>query len=201
MLKKSKTAQGLQITLGNALSGIPLSPNQWTMLAILLAFLGFLALVYRQMPLAIPLFALALLIDAIDGAIAREKGAVTKKGAFIDGVSDRVVEMLMLVGLMFYSIPDVFISSIIWLSLLFFMGSCMTSFVKAYSDHTRAISHKQAMKMSGLFERSERVVLILLAIMLVAISPIYSAYLIIAGVILSSITVAQRIRYVLNTKS
>lgn len=198
MLKKSGKAKELQITLGKALSGIPLSPNQWTILSLLFAFFGFMALIYRDMLFAIPLFAISLLIDAIDGAIARARGAATKKGAFLDGVSDRIVEMLMLVGLMFYGLPDVFISSIIWLSLLLFIGSGLTSFVKAYGDHTGAITHEKAVKMGGILERTERVTLILMVMILALIHPTYATYVIILGVVLSCITVIQRISCVLR---
>jgi len=201
MLKGSRKAEKLQISIGKALLAIPLSPNQWTILSLFFAFFGFITLIYREMLFAIPLFAVSLLIDAVDGAIARASGAVTKKGAFLDGVSDRIVEMLMLLGLMLYGLPDVFIQSVIWLALLLFIGSGMTSFVKAYCDHTGAITHEKAVKMGGLFERSERVTLILMAMILTLVNPIYSTYVIIAGVALSSITVVQRIYYVLSTSS
>ena len=72
-------------------------------------------------------FLLAFVVDALDGAAARALGKTTKKGAFLDGVVDRLVEgmALLVVGFMGY-----------WMEafLLFMFGSCLTSFLKAYGE-------------------------------------------------------------------
>ena len=99
--------------------GLPGEPIYYTFLSLLFGGMGLLL-----HPL---FFGLALLMDVIDGAVARAHRLSTPKGAVMDGISDRVVDFLMVLKLIPYTCSPVL------LGLCFF--SCFTSYVPAYFHH------------------------------------------------------------------
>jgi len=193
----ARRLDGIERAVGRGFSRIPLTPNQWTVLSLVLAVAGFaISMVYRNLAQSLILFFAAFLTDYIDGAVARYRGKTTKLGAYIDGVSDRFVEAFIIISLMFYDIPDIFIDSKIALAgLLFF--STMTSYVRAYADHRKIITDDNKLrKMGGLLERFERVLILLISI---SVSLYYGmaivSYAVLILIVLSAVTVAERILY------
>lgn len=82
--------------LVNPLVRIKVNPNFVTLLAIPFG-LGYIVLIDSWWaPL---LLALSLLLDGIDGSIAIMRGRITKFGAALDAVVDRIVEILWIIGL------------------------------------------------------------------------------------------------------
>ena len=199
MLKQNEKSRSIQMKIGGILSAIPLSPNQWTIISLIVAVIAAYFIITGELIYGLVLFVLAGLLDLIDGAVARARNEATKLGGFLDGISDRLVEALFLFSMMFYPLPDVFIDSKIWLALLIFLGTCMPSFVRAYADHNQAINHEKAKAMGGIFERSERIILIVLGMVLgIFFSMEYFVYAVILAVILSAVTVIQRIYIVMK---
>lgn len=196
----SEFAEQTSIRIGLLFSRIPLTPNQWTILSILPAIVGFFALVNGEMALAIALFAFSALIDAIDGGVARVTRAVTNLGAYLDGIFDRIIEGLLLFGLMFSGfVSDYYLPSYAWLALLLFAGTVFTSYARAYADHRKALTdEKKLRRMSGLLERPERLILVFAGMVLWFVQPIYLTYAIAAAAVLSCITVLQRILFVVK---
>ncbi len=168
MLKGSKKAAKLQDAMGSALAHVPLSANAWTLLAFFAGLCGFGSLYYQNLGLGMAFFTLSFALDAIDGAVARAKKQASAKGAFLDGTLDRFTEFFLLLGLMFYPFPAFILPASFWLLMVLFFGTCMTSFVKAYAEHSGALSHEQAMRLPGILERPERAAT-LLAAMLVSL--------------------------------
>ncbi|NOR85077.1 CDP-alcohol phosphatidyltransferase family protein [archaeon] len=201
MLKKyaPKFSKNIKSFLGRIFSKIPISPNSWTFLSLLFAIFGFYALYSKNLLVGIILFSISGLIDAIDGAVAQHQNKKTHLGAYLDGIIDRIVEALLLIGLMFFEIPEFYIPGYIWLTLLLFFGSAMTSFAKAYADHQKVIPTIKIEKMDGLLERAERIILIITGMIFGYIkTPEYITYFIIIAVILSIITFTQRINYTIK---
>jgi phosphatidylglycerophosphate synthase len=202
MLKASGSMGNASIKLGIYFSKIGLSPNAWTVLALLPAFFGFLALAYNQLLAGAVLFILSGLIDAVDGAVARVTGAVTNLGAFLDGIIDRYVEMLLYLGLLIFLqnnyVPELLIPHIYWIAILIF-GALMPTFVRAYADHRNVVTDPREHRlMGGLVERAERMVLILLAMLLGYFNTAFLIYLIAVTAVLSHFTALQRILYVVR---
>ncbi len=124
------------------------SPNLVTVLGLAISFLAPpLALVA---PYAVPIvIALSSYMDAIDGAIARLTGRVSRRGAFLDSFSDRVEELMYAIALGIMGIPMVAIAIFI-----------ATSYLISY---LRALGELRGIKMEGigLFERGERILVVL----------------------------------------
>jgi phosphatidylglycerophosphate synthase len=196
MLKSSGLSKGVSGFLGRIFRWVPLSPNAVTLIAVLFSIAGFVAFLYSELVVGFALFVLAFLLDAVDGAIARVKGLVSKKGAFLDGISDRLVEFFLILAL--FVVAADLTTQLLLLAILFF-GTCMTSFVKAYSEHSGLLDNETAKRMPGLLERAERSILLVLNLVLVVFG-FGSWVLPLLGLIalLSFITFVQRIWFVIK---
>jgi len=204
--KHADFAEQVGVKLGVLFSKIPLTPNQWTVLSIIPAIAGFLALaVYQDVGIALLMFLLSALLDAVDGGVARVTGAVTNLGAYLDGMVDRLVESLLLIGLMFVPLPptEAFgytIPMYLWLVVLLFFGSGMVSYARAYADHRKVVtSEKKLRMMGGVLERAERLILILAGMVLyLAVGPMWLSFVIVAAALLSVLTLFQRVWFVVK---
>ncbi|MDM7940029.1 MAG: CDP-alcohol phosphatidyltransferase family protein [Methanothrix sp.] len=148
--------------LVKCLAVLGLSPNAWTLLSLAPAVGGLVALLQHHLAAALALFVLSGFIDMVDGAVARATSQATVRGAYIDGVVDRYVELLLYLGLLFYLGPGEFmgLQRDAWFMLLVF-GALMTSFSRAYADHRGVVKDPRELKrMGGLLERGERLILL-----------------------------------------
>jgi len=179
------------------LSRLGLSPNAWTALALAVAIGGFFALVGHRLLLGLLLFLISGALDMVDGAVARTTGRASAEGAFLDGVLDRYVEALLILGIFFYLGPETsfFIPIGAWIAILIF-GAVMTSFVRAYADHRGLVKDQRvlAKDMGGLLERAERLTLIysgMVGALLFGNGWLLGA--IVLAAVLSNLTAVQRI--------
>ncbi len=202
MLKQNQSSKGIQERVGQFLVFVPLRPNQWTMLALVLAAMGAFAIaLMHDLFLGLILFLVGGALDMVDGAVARARNEATKFGGFLDGVSDRFMEALFLFSFMFYPLPEILIEPKIWLAALIFLGTCMPSYIRSYSEHHGVLTKEKAKEMGGFFERSERIILITLGLAAgIIFSMEYFVGAIILAVALSAITVLQRIAYVMHNR-
>lgn len=201
MLKESKTSRGIQGKIGSVLAVIPLSPNQWTVLALLVALIAAGAIISQNLYLGLILFVIAGLLDAVDGAVARARNEATKFGAFLDGVSDRLMEFFFLFAFLFYPLPAIYLDAKIWIAALIFFGTCMPAYVRAYAGFNGVISQEKAKAMGGIFERSERVLLLAFGLAAgILVSMDYFVYAIIFATALSFLTLFQRIFYIYSAR-
>ena len=170
-------------------------------MSLVFAFAGLCNIVFfKTLPESLVLFLFAVYMDYVDGVLARYTNSVSARGAYLDGISDRFVEAMIIVSLMLYGIPDIFVSSNILLLLLLFFGTTMTSYVRVYADHKKLVTDKnELVRMGGLLERFERVSLLLLSMFLSLVYGVHIiSYMVIVLIVLSSITVFQRINYSLT---
>jgi CDP-diacylglycerol--glycerol-3-phosphate 3-phosphatidyltransferase len=88
-------------------------------------------------------------IDALDGTMARLRGEATDWGAFVDSVSDRYSELIVLGGLLYYfATIDEHILSVVTFAAA--AGSVLVSYVKARAE-AQSFSARE-----GLLTRAER---------------------------------------------
>lgn len=175
-----------------------LHPIAWSVLSLPFAFAGMLFLGRGDLIPGLVMFLGAGAMDVIDGAVARATSTVTLLGAYIDGVLDRYVELMLILGLVFYIGDRINLRISLFFSLLIF-GSLMTSFVRAYADHRGLVRDQEALRrMGGLLERAERLILLYACI----IAGLYSIDLLMVlltiTALLANLTVIQRIILILN---
>lgn len=112
---------------------IAMTPNQITVLRILLAFLAvaLFAAVHSSagaLPalglIALILIVLAISLDAVDGYVARRKRLATPLGAKFDILGDRIIENLFLT----YFAVSGLIS--VWVPVVFFVRGISTDFIR-----------------------------------------------------------------------
>ena len=193
-----KFAKKISYHTGKLFSKIPITPVEWTLLSIVPAVFGVFFLYVHDLATGLVLFVLAGAMDLIDGAVARETGKVTRIGAFLDGVTDRFVEFLMIIGLYLYGIPAFWIPGELWLIILLSAGTFMTSFVTAYADHKKVVFKEELWLIGGILARPERLIVIYASMLAGIYNPIYLTTAIAVGAILAVVTVMQRIQFVLK---
>ena len=82
-------------------SKLPLSPNAWTGMGLVLSIINLYFMVKMDFLSATIIFAFAALIDMIDGSVARIRKRVTNLGGYLDSVTDRAVEFVIIMGLIY----------------------------------------------------------------------------------------------------
>ena len=130
---------------------------------------------------------LAITFDALDGAVARMSGGVTRFGAYLDSVVDRYTDMLLMFGLLFYVLayfeqPQ----RPVWLAIwcLATAGTVATSYARARAENVIPGCE------IGFLERPERTVGIIVG--LVA-GNVHASLIVVA--VLGNVIAAQRIYY------
>ncbi len=186
--EKLKLIKKLESAAAKIFVKLPFSPNFYTSLSILFALFG-LILVYSQyILLALMFYLIALSLDFIDGAVARAKKMVSKKGAYLDTILDRWVEIIILLSFLFLPLPEFIFPPAIWIFLLM-AGSLMTTYTKAAAKEKDVV--KKEIR-GGILERGERTCGIMLALFLYRVDAFYSVLVISILAILSLITSLQR---------
>ncbi len=181
----------LSVKIGILFSKLRLTPNQWTLLTLVPTIAALYFLVKENFLLAALLFLVAAFIDIIDGSVARVTGQVTKFGAYLDTIVDRYVEGIIVVGLLFVSLPTLLLPAYVWLFAYFF-GSMMTTYAKAAAKEKELVENELR---GGLLERAERLALLFVGLALAYFSKTYLVYIIILVALLSNISALQRIYY------
>jgi archaetidylinositol phosphate synthase len=180
--------------LGFASTG--LSANFWTCVGLALAFASAGAYASANEIFDIPRWIAAIaggvlllvsgFFDIVDGAVARVTKQTSKKGAFLDSISDKIAEVAIFAGIAFGGLANpVWVMAALGLSLL-------VSYTRA-----RAESLGVELKGIGIGERAERM-LILAIIGMIPFAPELSFggqvnWAIIIVSIVAGITLIQRI--------
>ena len=194
----------IEIKTGEFFSKLGLTPNQYTLISLFFAILDFYFLIKNpstakggdermfidiDLILALIFFLLATILDFIDGAVARFTQKATKKGAYLDTISDRYIEGIILLGFLFLPLADFLLPAKVWIFLALF-GSFLTTYSKAAAKEKEMVTEELK---KGLLGRGERVILIFLAMLLGIFNLSFVIYPIIILAIFSNITAFQRI--------
>ena len=181
----------IEVAVGRFFSLFPVSPNQYTLISLLFAFIALYFLIRQNLILALVFFLIAGFLDFVDGAVARYKNISTKIGAYLDTIVDRYVEGLLLLGMLFLPLPEILLPGYIWVFLILF-GAIITTYAKAAAKEKELVSHELK---GGLLSRGERITLLLIALILGIAEPsltlMTSSLILIA--LLANFTAIQRI--------
>jgi archaetidylinositol phosphate synthase len=178
--------------IGEGFASTGLSANFWTGLGLAISILtaivyssnAFLDLDWTPWNFAAVLGGIFLLIsgffDIVDGSVARITKQISKKGAFLDSVFDKISEVIVFGGIALGQLADSF-----W--CLVALGlSLLVSYTRA-----RAESLGGKLKGIGIGERAERLLLIAIIGMIPVREAMQWAMIIVS--IVAGITLAQRV--------
>jgi archaetidylinositol phosphate synthase len=132
-----------------------------------------------------PLLMLASgLLDALDGALARQYGEATKFGGFFDSLLDRYADSIILCGIILGELTEVS-----W-GLAALIGSLLVSYARS-----RAEAAGIKMESVGLFERAERIVLLAVVSLISYVWLDALSWGVLLLAVLTNLTVIQRAVY------
>ena len=170
--------------LGRFFLGLGMTPNMMTALGLAGNFVGAYFISQGKLVLGGWVVLIMTPIDALDGTMARLRGDPSDFGAFVDSVSDRYAEMVILGGLMYhYAMQGNALGST--LAFAAAAGSILVSYVKARAE---SLSYEAKV---GLLTRMERY--LVLAPLLVLNQPIIALWIL---AVLANFTAVQRIWFV-----
>ena len=167
-------------TIGKIFASTGISPNVWTAVGLVFAFIS--SLVYGiSLEFSLILGGILILIsgffDIVDGQVARYANKISKSGGFLDSIFDKIAEVAIFFGILLGGYADPY------LVILAISLSLLVSYTRAKAD-TLGIK----LQGIGIGERAER----LLVIAIVGMLGFMEAAIIIV-IIIAAITLVQRI--------
>ncbi|MFA6375836.1 MAG: CDP-alcohol phosphatidyltransferase family protein [Candidatus Paceibacterota bacterium] len=186
----------VEIKIANIFAIFPITPNQYTAISIIFALVCAYQLFVGGYWLALAFFVLAAGMDFVDGAVARKKNLSSPRGAYWDTVADRYVEVILLFGMLFVGLPDLYLPGFAWVFLALF-GSIMTTYAKAAAKEKGLLDVELK---GGLMSRGERLIFLVAILVFLNYSKIFAIHLFVLLSILVNITALQRIAKALSGK-
>lgn len=184
-LKARKKAAPLLEPIAQGLNKIRVTSTMVTIVGLLLTIAGSVLIATGYLWHGALVAAVGVLLDALDGPLARIQGKEGLKGAFLDTMSDRFGEIAVFVGLAVYLREDPVGLILCILTLAF---SLLTPYIRAKAESWGAEGQ------GGLMGRAERMILIIAGTFIAGFWEPILIPLLWVMVILTGLTVAQRIR-------
>ena len=156
-----------------------------TLIGLVITIAGALLVAFGYLSAGALVVLLGVSLDTLDGPRARATGTASLRGAFLDTMSDRLGEVAVWVGLAVYLREE---PGWLVLCLLALAFSLLTPYVRAKAESWGAEGR------GGWMGRAERMILAVVGIFFAGFwTPILYAMLVVF-VVLSALTVAQRVR-------
>ena len=162
-----------------------INPNIVTVISPFIAILAAYGFANNMLILGCIAILLSGFLDVVDGAVARYHNRASKFGAFLDSTMDRFADAIIYIGIIFGGYCDWFVG------VLAIHSAITVSYVRARAE-------SQGVDCSvGIAERAVRMIILMIgALVGYFASDVYFTYIIYILVILSYITVGQRILHV-----
>ena len=184
-LKARKKAAPILEPIARGLGRIGMTPLMVTILGLATTIAGAVMIAEGLLAWGAAVAGFGVVLDALDGPLARYKGTASDRGAFIDTMSDRFGEIAVWVGLGVYLRDD---SMALILTLVALAFSLLVPYVRAKAESWGAEGR------GGWMGRAERMILALVGIFVAGFWPDVMIPMLWAFVVLTGLTVAQRIR-------
>lgn len=125
--------KGLLDASGSFLNRIGIAPNTVTVIGLIGHLAGAVFLARGQLRIGGFILLFLAPVDALDGAMARQRGASSKFGAFFDSVTDRYSEALIFGGLLahYAQLLDVGMAMVVFAAAI---GSLLVSYTRARAE-------------------------------------------------------------------
>ena len=147
--------------VGGALARTPLTPDQVTVIGVLLQTVSAWYIVQGRLFVAAVVAVVAALADAFDGALARAKGVGRPFGALLDSTTDRLADALVFLPVAWlYGVDPATghdSEMVALLALVALVASFLVSYVKARAEGLGFDCNV------GIAERAERLIVIILS--------------------------------------
>lgn len=176
--------KGILDPTGAFLNRTGLTPNAITMLGLAGTTVGAYIISQGKMTIGGIVLLASVLVDALDGTMARLRGESSDFGGFVDSVSDRYAEFITFGGLLYYFVSQENYEGVV-ATFAATAGSVLVSYVKARAEGLGFTAKV------GILTRVERY--IVLIPLLVFNQPFLAAVII---AVLGNITALQRILHV-----
>jgi CDP-diacylglycerol--glycerol-3-phosphate 3-phosphatidyltransferase len=184
-LKARKRAAPILEPIARGLGKIGVSPTMVTVVGLALTVVGAAMIADGYLWQGGLVAGFGVLLDALDGPLARYKGTASDRGAFIDTMSDRFGEIAVWVGLGVYLRAD---QVGLILCLVALAVSLLVPYVRAKAESWGAEGR------GGWMGRAERMIVALVGIMLAGFGLPVLIPMLWIFVVLTGLTVLQRIR-------
>lgn len=177
------------VPLVGLLANLGVTPTGVTLFGLGLHIVGAVVIGFGNLAGGGVILLLAAVCDALDGALARQTGQVSRFGAFLDSTIDRVDETVVFAGIAAYFLGGPSIWGDVWavVALLALAGSLVTSYARARAEGLGLECNV------GVFERPERIAVTLLGLFLGSVALVLALLVL---VVFSWFTVYQRIAHV-----
>ncbi|NHI83702.1 MAG: CDP-alcohol phosphatidyltransferase family protein [Candidatus Thorarchaeota archaeon] len=163
--------------VGEILARTGITPNMITGLTVVIAMITAYIFFLGDLLLGLAFMILSVVLDMLDGAVARAAGLATPFGATLDHTLDRYAEYFFMLGLMLgptsiipilwwpYSLGDSYVH---WFWGFFaLVGMIMASFTRAKAESVGGMESCTV----GIAERQEKMILTMIGILLLALPP------------------------------
>ncbi|MGB9358785.1 MAG: CDP-alcohol phosphatidyltransferase family protein [Acidimicrobiia bacterium] len=188
-LKARKKAAPILQPIARVLSKTGVTPTMVTVLGLAITVVGAALIANGLLWQGGMTAAFGVLLDALDGPLARYKGTSSDRGAFIDTMSDRFGEVAVWVGLGVYLRDD---SVGLILCLVAMAFSLLIPYVRAKAESWGAEGR------GGWMGRAERMLLCLIGVILAGFGLDVLEPMLWIFVVLTGLTVVQRTRRTLQ---
>jgi len=174
----------LNISIIPLLIKLKLTPNKITVVGLLSSIITMILIAEGYLLISGVMIIISSLFDLIDGSLARYTNSASKLGGFFDAVIDRISESIIYLGLLIYFVNDSHTAIIIFLSALI---NQLVSYVKSKYE-SYGIEGEV-----GIFTRTERVIVLSLALILGSYNLFILYLLLYVSILLSFISLIQRL--------
>ena len=183
-LKGRKKAAPILEPIAAGLAKIGVTPAAVTIIGLAVTVSGAIVIAYGYLLWGGLIAGIGVVLDALDGPLARRLGTASDRGAFLDTMSDRFGEIAVWVGISVYLRDEPRLLVLCIVALAF---SLLVPYVRAKAEIAGLEGR------GGWMGRAERMILILLGMMAVGLGLEIMEPLLWVFVVLTSLTVAQRI--------
>ena len=184
-LNGRKKAAPILEPIAAGLARIGMTPAVVTVIGLIVTMVGAALIATGDLFWGGLVAAVVVTLDALDGPLARRLGKASDRGAFLDTMSDRFGEIAVWVGLSFYLRDEPRLLVLCIIALAF---SLLIPYVRATAA-TVGLDGR-----GGWMGRAERMLLILVGLMAIGLGLHIMEPLLWIFVVLTGLTVAQRIR-------
>ncbi|WXG40799.1 MAG: CDP-alcohol phosphatidyltransferase family protein [Candidatus Freyarchaeum deiterrae] len=170
------------------------TPNQVTILGLVFSLFAFFAISFDIPVLYGILVFVAGLLDGVDGALAKITGSASPKGGFLDSLTDRYSDFILIFGFLFWKGHSNFYFSIPfnWWVVMSLAGFIMVSYTRSKGEFYDLDLDR------GIAGRSERLFILFMFSILYLYDIDFPVYGLIAAGILANLTAIYRIAIALK---